>query len=49
MTTVAEYLYCGADLDRTEFPFTCYRRVGHDGECGPTPDPDAAERGDGRG
>lgn len=47
--TVAEYLYCGADLDRDEFPFTCYRRIGHDGACGPTTDPDASEREVSRG
>ncbi|MFE0765421.1 hypothetical protein [Streptomyces smyrnaeus] len=35
---VDEYRYCGATLDRTEFPYTCYRRVAHDGECGPEAD-----------
>lgn len=39
-STPDEYRYCGADLGRTEFPFTCYRRVAHDGPCGPQPDPE---------
>lgn len=30
-----EYRYCGADLGRTEFPFTCNRRIAHKGTCGP--------------
>lgn len=42
-------LYCGADLDRDEFPSTCYRRIGHDGACGPTTDVDAADREADRG
>lgn len=33
-----EYRYCGADLGRSEFPFTCYRRVAHEGPCGPDMD-----------
>lgn len=33
-----EYLYCGADLGGTTFPYTCHRRVGHTGDCEPTPD-----------
>ncbi|MEU8760705.1 hypothetical protein [Streptomyces sp. NPDC048659] len=36
--TEDEYQYCGADLGRTEFPFTCYRRVAHSGPCGPAHD-----------
>ncbi|WP_019548541.1 hypothetical protein [Streptomyces sulphureus] len=35
---VDEYRYCGSTLDRTEFPYTCYRRVAHDGGCGPEED-----------
>ena len=42
---MAEYLYCGADLDREEFPFTCYRSVGHDGTCEPVRDSEADEQG----
>ncbi|MER5482984.1 hypothetical protein ABT024_07170 [Streptomyces sp. NPDC002812] len=34
-----EYRYCGADLGRIEFPFTCYRRVAHKGPHGERPDP----------
>lgn len=33
-----EYLYCGADLGGTSFPYTCHRRVSHAGDCEPTPD-----------
>lgn len=33
-----EYLYCGADLGRSEYPFTCERRVAHDGRCAPKRD-----------
>ncbi|MFE0651396.1 hypothetical protein ACFVZH_22685 [Streptomyces sp. NPDC059534] len=39
-----EYQYCGADLGRTEFPFTCYRRVAHNGPCAPTHDATPAEQ-----
>lgn len=28
-----EYLYCGADLGRYEYPFTCNRRIGHGDQC----------------
>lgn len=35
-----EDFYCGADLDRDEFPFTCHRHVAHDGPCGPDRDKD---------
>lgn len=28
-----EYLSCGADLGRDEYPFTCHRRIGHNGKC----------------
>lgn len=31
----AEYRFCGADLGRDTYPFTCNRRIGHDGNCGP--------------
>lgn len=40
-----EYLYCGADLGRTEYPYTCERRIAHDGPCSPRRDEDA-EGGD---
>jgi hypothetical protein len=33
-----EYRSCGADLGRDEPPFTCNRRIGHDGPCGPDRD-----------
>lgn len=33
-----EYRYCGADLSRDEYPFTCERRISHDGPCGPDRD-----------
>ncbi|MGW4028200.1 hypothetical protein ACWEFL_02590 [Streptomyces sp. NPDC004838] len=39
-----EYQFCGADLGRMEWPFTCYRRVAHDGPCGPVPDEDLPPR-----
>ncbi|MEU6340226.1 hypothetical protein ABZ883_04655 [Streptomyces sp. NPDC046977] len=32
--------FCGADLARTQWPFTCYRPIGHGGLCAP-PDPDS--------
>lgn len=35
---VDEYRYCGADLRRDEYPYTCERRIGHSGPCGPTRD-----------
>ncbi|MEV3895343.1 LPD29 domain-containing protein [Streptomyces anulatus] len=28
-----EFHYCGADLGRTSFPFTCALEIGHDGPC----------------
>lgn len=37
-TTSVEYLFCGADLGRDEPPYTCNRRVAHDGACGPDMD-----------
>ncbi|MGP3684098.1 hypothetical protein ACTVZO_05190 [Streptomyces sp. IBSNAI002] len=40
VSTEDEYRYCGADLGRTEFPFSCYRRVAHQGPCGDRPDPE---------
>lgn len=36
--TGGEYRYCGASLGRTDYPYTCERRVGHDGPCGPDRD-----------
>lgn len=33
-----EYRYCGADLGRAAFPFTCNRRIAHEGACGPERD-----------
>ncbi|MEI5522487.1 hypothetical protein WB388_17950 [Streptomyces brasiliscabiei] len=39
----SEYLYCGADLGRNEYPFTCERRIGHDGKCGPNRDTQVGE------
>lgn len=41
--TEDEYRYCGADLGRTEFPFTCHRRVAHKGPHGERPDPAPVE------
>ncbi|WP_413102276.1 hypothetical protein [Streptomyces sp. Inha503] len=38
-----EYRYCGADLGRDKYPYTCNRRIGHDGPCGPDRDGDAGE------
>ncbi|WP_405924906.1 hypothetical protein [Streptomyces sp. NBC_00035] len=35
-----EYLFCGADLGRTEPPFTCHRRIAHNGPCSPQRDKD---------
>ncbi|MFI0934618.1 LPD29 domain-containing protein [Streptomyces sp. NPDC021019] len=32
-----EFHYCGADLGRTSFPFTCSLEIGHDGPCDPGP------------
>jgi hypothetical protein len=37
-TDADDYRFCGADLGRTEFPFTCYRRIAHEGPCGPDMD-----------
>lgn len=37
-----EYLYCGAGLGRTEYPYKCQRRVAHHGPCSPRRDQDAA-------
>lgn len=42
VSTEEEYRYCGADLGRTEFPFTCYRRVAHKGPCSDRPDSEPA-------
>lgn len=36
-----EYLFCGAALGTIEPPFTCERRVAHDGPCSPDRDQDA--------
>ncbi|NUS78439.1 MAG: hypothetical protein HOV70_19880 [Streptomyces sp.] len=36
--TASEYRYCGADLGRAEYPFTCERRIAHKGPCAPTRD-----------
>lgn len=33
-----EYRYCGASLGRDEYPFTCERRIAHDGLCSPEAD-----------
>lgn len=38
-----EYRFCGADLGRSEFPFTCSRRVAHVGQCSPEPDSELLE------
>lgn len=37
-----EYVYCGAALGTIEPPFTCERRVTHDGPCSPDRDHDTA-------
>ncbi|MGW1463887.1 hypothetical protein ACWCPT_05965 [Streptomyces sp. NPDC002308] len=37
----AEYRYCGADLGRAVFPFTCYRHVAHTGPCSGSGEPQA--------
>lgn len=38
--TPDEYFYCGVTIDRTGDTFyTCNRRIGHTGECGPDRDP----------
>lgn len=37
-TEATEYRYCGADLGRTEYPYTCNRRIAHKGPCDPTRD-----------
>lgn len=34
-----EYRFCGADLGRDEPPYTCNRRIAHEGACGPDMDP----------
>jgi hypothetical protein len=31
---MSEYFYCGADLRRDEWPYTCHRHIRHDGPCG---------------
>ncbi|MDQ3030510.1 MAG: hypothetical protein M3R09_10905 [Actinomycetota bacterium] len=28
-----EYRHCGGDLGRMEYPFTCHRRIAHEGPC----------------
>ncbi|MEV6569988.1 hypothetical protein [Streptomyces sp. NPDC051577] len=38
-----EYRFCGADLGRSEYPFTCSRRVAHKGRCSGEPDPGLLE------
>ncbi|MFD0358411.1 hypothetical protein ACFVHW_32465 [Streptomyces sp. NPDC127110] len=38
-----EYRFCGADLGRTEFPFTCCRRVAHKGRCSDQLNPEPVE------
>lgn len=42
---MSEYLSCGADLGRDEWPHTCQRRIRHDGPCGPDRDEDAEPQG----
>ncbi|MFD9834459.1 hypothetical protein [[Kitasatospora] papulosa] len=36
-----EYRFCGASLGRDEYPFTCNRRVAHQGPCSGELDPEA--------
>lgn len=38
--SAGEYRYCGAALGTIEPPFTCERRIGHDGPCSPDRDED---------